>query len=388
MAQVQGTCDERFDAVKQLFQSYIDSGNELGASLYVNIDGTEVLDLYGGYASADHSSPWTKDTITNIWSSTKPVTNLAALLCIDRGLLDPFEKAAKYWPEFAANGKENVEVRHFLSHATGVSGWAAPITKEQVCDVRYSTDILATQAPWWEPGTQSGYHSLNMGHLVGELVRRVSGKSLTQFIADELAGPLDADFQLGAKEADWHRVADNVAPPPATAKDMIPGMEDPNSLTVRTLFNPPMTAAFANSPEWRGAEVGAANGHTNARGLGRIVTPVSLGGGNLLSPKTIDLIFKEQQSGLDGVIKQKLRLGIGFGLTGEDTWMRWLPDGRVCVWGGWGGSVVVMDLERKMTVTYVMNKMENAGMGNARTKEYVRAIYKAVGVELRADEEE
>jgi len=213
MAKVQGICDPRFTAVKDLFQSYLDSGEELGASICVNLDGKDVVDIWGGYADEAHTRSWEKDTVTCIWSSTKTVCALAALVCIDRGLLDPYEKVSKYWPEFAANGKEGVEVRHFLSHASGVSGWEEPITLEDMCDIEKSTKLLEQQAPWWEPGKATGYHAWTMGHLIGELVRRVTGKPIQQFITDELARPLTADFQLGIPEKEWNRVADIIPPP-------------------------------------------------------------------------------------------------------------------------------------------------------------------------------
>ncbi len=166
MAKVQGICDERFAGIQKMLQDNIDSGEELGASIVINVDGKEVVDMWGGYVDTDHSRPWEKDTIVNVWSTSKTVTSLAALVLIDRGLLDPNEKVAKYWPEFAANGKENIEVRHLLSHASGVSGWQEPITFEDLYDREKSTALLAAQAPWWEPGTASGYHAQTFGQLV------------------------------------------------------------------------------------------------------------------------------------------------------------------------------------------------------------------------------
>ncbi|CAO2649693.1 Nn.00g009850.m01.CDS01 [Neocucurbitaria sp. VM-36] len=382
MSKVQGTCEECFNALQELFQSNLDDGTELGASIVVNIDGEDVVDIWGGYANEDKSRPWEKDTIVNVFSTSKNVTSLAALVCIDRGLLDPYEKVSKYWPEFGVNGKENVEVRHLLSHSSGVSGWQEPVTYEDVCNLEKSTALLAAQAPWWEPGTASGYHSLTMGHLVGEVVRRVTGKSLGKFITEDLAKPLDADFQLGAKDQDVSRVADFIPPPPMDPSNMMEGLGNPASITFKTFMNPILDATFAQSSLWRKAEVGAANGHSNARGVSRILRPISLGGGTLLSPKTIDLIFNEQTNGPDLALEKKIRFGIGYGLTGKDTLMDWLPEGRICVWGGWGGSIAVMDLERKMTITYMMNKMGDAIMGNDRTEAYVRKIYKALGVEL------
>lgn len=384
MAKVQGTCDPRFTEVETLFQSYIDDQQEVGASICVNLGGKDVVNLWGGYADAARTQPWTENTIVNIWSCTKAITALAALVCIDRGLLDPYEKVAKYWPEFAVNGKQDVEVRHLLSHASGLSGWAEPITVADVCDVEKSTKLLEQQAPWWTPGTASGYHMVTMGHLVGGLILRVTGKSLGQFIAEDLAIPLGADFQLGLKKEDLGRVSDIIPPPPPNPADMPDGFKDPTSLMFRTCLNPLMDASVCNTELWRSVEMGAVNGHSNARGIARLLSSVSLNGTvdgtKLLSPSTMDLIFKEQQHGLDPVVGHVLRLGIGFGLTGEDTWMNWLPDGKICLWGGWGGSIAVMDVERGLTITYMMNKMENEGMGNLRTKAYVAAVYKAFGI--------
>ncbi|KAJ4363917.1 hypothetical protein N0V83_009370 [Neocucurbitaria cava] len=383
MAKVQGTCDDRFREVEKLFQSNLDEGKELGASIVINIDGKDVVDIWGGHANEDKSRPWEKDTIVNVFSTSKTVVSLAALVCIERGLLDPYEKVSKYWPEFGVNGKENVEVRHLLSHSTGLSGWQEPVTSDDICDLEKSTALLAAQAPWWEPGTASGYHSLTMGHLVGEVIRRVTGKSLKTFINDELAKPLDADFQLGAKDDDVPRVADLIPPPPMDPSAMMDSFKDPTSITFRTFMNPMLDATFAHSSTWRKAEIGAANGHSNARGVAHILSPITLGSSPLLSPRTIDLIFAEQTNGVDLVLGKKVRFGIGYGLTGKDTEvMDWLPEGRIASWGGYGGSIAVMDLDRRVTISYVMNKMGVAIMGNNRTGDYVKAIYKALGVEL------
>ena len=159
-------------------------------------------------------SPWGEDTIVNVWSSTKTVTSLAALILADRGLLDLDATVATYWPEFAANGKQDIKVRHLLSHTSGVAGWQEPMTIEDLFDWEKATSLLAAQAPWWEPGTASGYQALNFGHLIGELIRRTTGKSLKDFVRDEIAGPLDADFQIGARPDDAGRIAELIPPPP------------------------------------------------------------------------------------------------------------------------------------------------------------------------------
>jgi CubicO group peptidase (beta-lactamase class C family) len=390
MAKVQGICDPRFTAVKDLFQSYLDSGEELGASICVNIDGKDVVDIWGGYADEARTRSWEKDTVTCIWSSTKTVCALAALVCIDRGLLDPYEKVSKYWPEFAANGKQGVEVRHFLSHASGVSGWEELITLEDMCDIEKSTKLLEQQAPWWEPGTATGYHAWTMGHLIGELVRRVTGKPIQQFITEELARPLAADFQLGISEKEWNRVADIIPPPMVPNQQMQALASDPNNLMYKTLGkNPGIEANWANQPLLRNSALAAGNGYSNARALVRLLSTISLQNPSFLSTKTLDQIFSTQQEHKDLVIPTKVRFGLGFALPAEGTMMANLPQGRVASWGGWGGSQVIADADRRMTFGYVMNKMELAGlgqqeggkggMGNARTKAFVNAVYEALG---------
>src|SRR5580692_10342144 len=202
MAEIDGVCADQFTAVRDALERNLDSAEELGASLVVDIDGDIVVDMWGGFRDQARTIPWSEHTITNVWSTTKTVTSLAALMLVDRGELDVDAPVARYWPEFGAQGKQDVLVRHLLSHASGVSGLEQPAVVEDLYDWDKSTSRMAAQAPWWEPGTASGYHALNFGHLIGEVVRRVSGKSLKQFVAEEIAGPLGADFQIGAAEGD------------------------------------------------------------------------------------------------------------------------------------------------------------------------------------------
>ncbi len=201
MADVHGTCRGRFEAVRSALARNLDSGEELGASLVVDIDGEIAVDLWGGFCDQARAVPWSEHTITNVWSSTKTVTSLAALMLADRGELDVDAPVAAYWPEFAAGGKQGVLVRHLMSHSCGVSGLDQPAVVEDLYDWQKATSRMAAQAPWWEPGTASGYHALNYGHLVGELVRRISGKPLKQFVAEEIAGPLGADRRCGPAAA-------------------------------------------------------------------------------------------------------------------------------------------------------------------------------------------
>jgi CubicO group peptidase (beta-lactamase class C family) len=374
MVEVQGRVDARFEAVRGALAEQLGSGNELGASIVVDVDGRTVVDIWGGWCDVERRTPWAEHTITNVWSTTKTVTSLAALMLVDRGLLDPFAPVAKYWPEFAANGKENIEVRHVMSHTSGVSGWEQPFVVTDMYDWDASTSRLAGQAPWWEPGTASGYHASNQGHLIGELVRRITGKHLKRFVAEEIAGPLGADFQIGAVEADWGRIAP-VVPPPPLPFDL--AAMDPNSPVFKTFTGPAADANNANTDGWRRADMGALNGHGNARSVARILKAVTLDGSadgvRLLSPDTIALIFQEQSHGVDLVLGIPLRFGIGYALP-ETVTVPYLPQGRACFWGGWGGSTILMDLDSRTTISYMMNKMAPGIIGSDRSEAYVRAI--------------
>ncbi|WP_051898644.1 serine hydrolase domain-containing protein [Sciscionella sediminilitoris] len=379
MTELHGTSVPRFDAVRAAFRRNLDSGAELGASLVVDIDGERLVDLWGGFRDSARTIAWDEHTITNVWSTTKTVASLAALILVDRGELDLYAPVAHYWPEFAAHGKHDVEVRHLLSHTSGVSGLEQPAALEDLYDTREAAARMAAQAPWWTPGTASGYHLLNFGHLVGELVHRITGRSLRDFVAQEITGPLGADFQIGAAERDWHRIAEVVAPPPAPFDLEAAGKDSP---AYKTLTGPALTADTANTPAWRTADLGAANGHGNARSVARILSVLTRGGEvdgiRLFSEKTIDLIFEVQADGIDVVNGLALRWGIGYALPQPDT-IPWIPDGRICFWGGWGGSMIIMDLDRRMTIAYMMNRMAPGLLGSDRSAAYVRAVYDVFG---------
>jgi CubicO group peptidase (beta-lactamase class C family) len=375
MANIDGSCDQRFSAVRRELAECLDAGDELGASIVVDLDGDIAVDLWGGYRDEGRTQPWQRDTITNVWSSTKTVTSLAALMLVDRGELDVHAPVARYWPEFAAAGKQDVLVRHLMSHTSGVSGLDQPAVAEDLYDWEKATARYASQAPWWQPGSASGYHALNFGHLVGEVVRRITGMPLKQFVAEEIAGPLGADFQIGASEGDWDRIADVVPPPPLPLDFAALG---PDSLTAKTLGGPFIEATEANTPAWRHADIGAANGHGNARSVARIMSVIPRGGEvdgvRLLRPETIELIFREQANGIDVVLGAPLRFGIGYGLPQLDT-IPYIPDEKICFWGGWGGSVILMDIGRRATIAYMMNKMGAGIIGSDRAERYLRAIY-------------
>jgi CubicO group peptidase (beta-lactamase class C family) len=376
---IHGHADPRFEPLVDAMAEEIDSGEELGASIAIDVDGQSVLDIWGGHADAARTVPWREDTIVNLWSTTKNVTNMAALVLVDRGKLDLDAPVARYWPEFAANGKEQVLVRHVLSHTSGVAGWEPPFTVADAYDWQKATSALASQAPWWEPGTQSGYHAQNLGHLVGELVRRTDGRSLRDFVREEIATALDADFQIGARASDDDRIAEVIEPPPVELPVDELGPDHPMAKAFGT---PLVQATDANTIAWRRADMGAVNGHGNARSLVRMLSPISLGGTangvQLLSPATIDRIFDVQADGPDLVLGLPVRWGIGYGLPKPES-LPFIPDEKLCFWPGWGGSIALMNLDRRMTLGYAMNRMGAGVLGSERTARYVTLALQALG---------
>jgi CubicO group peptidase (beta-lactamase class C family) len=376
MTIVHGTCSDRFTPVRQAFERNFEQGLEVGASVCVVHDGELVVDLWGGHADADCTTPWQHDTIANVWSTTKTMVALTALVLADRGQLDVDAPVAEYWPEFAVNGKERVLVRHLLAHTAGLPGWELPLSLDELYDWDTATSRLAAQAPWWEPGTASGYHAISQGHLVGEVVRRVTGRSLGQFFADEIAGPLGADFHIGTAPEHDHRVATVVAPPALSLADDA----DRNSVAFRAVSNPPLRAEVCNTEAWRRAEIPAANGHGNARSVARVQSVLAhrgeLDGIRLLSEEACNLVFREQIDGTDLVLGLPVRLGIGYGLNSAHLPIS--PNPRACYWGGWGGSLVINDLDARLTVAYVMNRMGESRLGDFRGAGLVLAAMSAL----------
>ncbi|WP_454197092.1 serine hydrolase domain-containing protein [Nocardia sp. Marseille-Q1738] len=379
MSGASGFCHDEFAQVRAVFDKHLTLGAELGAALCVTVDGDPVLDLWGGHADRERTSPWRADTLVNVFSVSKTMTALCALLLVDRGELDVDERVAHYWPEFAANGKADIAVRHLLSHTSGVSGWERPIELADIYDAEAAAARLAAQAPWWEPGTASGYHALNYGHLVGELVRRLTGMSLGRFFAAELAGPLGADFHIGTGPEHADRIATLI--PPELPEFGLATL-DQDSVLIKTLTSPLLDIAETATPAWREAEIGAVNGHGNARSVARVQSLIScggeLGGKRFLSPDTLDLIFRQQSEGVDLALLTPLRFGIGYGLPYSQTAPH-VPDGRVCWWSGYGGSMVVNDLDRRITFAYTMNRMAPRLIGSDRCDAYLKAVFGAAG---------
>lgn len=381
MADIHGTINERFAAMHDLLSHSIDIGHDLGASVAVVVDGEFVVDIWGGWTDETHTKPWQQDTITNVWSSTKTMMALTALLAIDRGLLDPHAPVADLWPEFGVVGKENITLAHMLSHTSGVSGWEQPVQPRDVIDVETAVAKLATQSPWWEPGTAGGYHAISQGHLVGEMVRRATGSTLGQYFASEIAGPLGADFHIGLPDEHHHRVSDVIYPGTNDIEQRLADSNDPESIMHKTFGGPQMNPAMALTPEWRRAEIPAANGHGNAHSVALVQSIVAnggvAGGKQFLSKETLRMIFDEQSNGNDLVTGRPVRRGIGYGLA-DPVSTPYLPDRRICYWGGWGGSLVIVDTDRRMVVTYMMNKMRSSLLGDLRGVALVMAAFAAV----------
>ena len=360
MADIQGTWDEQFDTVAATLASSLDAGTDVGASVAVYLRGEPVVDIWGGFTDEARAIPWERDTIINVWSTTKTMTFLCALMLADRGELDFYAPVSKYWPEFAAAGKEAIEVRHLMSHTAGLPGWTEHLDVEELADWDRCTSYLAAQEPWWEPGTASGYHAVTQGYLVGEVIRRITGTTIGQWFAREVAEPLGADFHIGLAPSEDARVAPVIPPPPFD-----PDIR-PSKLVLRVFTNPPLDARVSWNEWWRRAEIPAANGQGNARSVAAIQSIVAgrgeARGVRLLSEKGCDAVFDQQHEGRDLVLTMPVRFGMGYGLSTE-----MMPIGpRACYWGGYGGSLIVMDQDLGLTVCYVMNKMEAGLEGDLR----------------------
>ena len=381
---VDGHCDPRFTAVRTAFEENFRDRGELGAAVTVAVDGETVVDLWGGWADAARTRPWEHDTLVNVWSTTKGPVALCAHILADRGLLDLDAPVATYWPEFAAAGKENVLVRHLLSHRAGLAGLREPHSLAQLYDWELTTERLAATEPWWEPGTRSGYHALTYGFLVGEVVRRVSGLLPSDFLEREVTGPLGIDFTIGLPEKEAGRAAELVHPPAASASEQAAIFSQLAPAAIAALTNPVAGAAEANTPEWRAAEIPAANGHGTARAVaalyGVFAGRGTYGGHRVLSPEAAERVREGQGSCRD------LVLGAGFAHDTEVGLGLWLsgPNGsygrnpRAFGHDGFGGSFGLADPESGVSMGYVMNRMGPHIADDPRKMTLIDAVHEAL----------
>lgn len=371
-----GFVHDRFAPVREAFDANLKTGADLGASFAATVEGETVVDIWGGWADEAKTRPWETDTIVNVYSTTKTMTALTALLLADRGEIDFDAPVAKYWPEFAANGKDRVKVSHLMSHSAGLSGWKEPITREDLYDWDKATALLAAQAPYWEPGTASGYHGLTQGYLVGEVVRRVTGRSLGTVFREEIAEPLGADFHIGLPASEDARVADLIPPPPGQAI----GDGEQSELNRNMSSNPPINPLDTRTRAWRAAEIPAAGGHGNARSIAEVHVLLANGGvakgKRLMSEAGCRKALEVQIEGTDLIFNAPAKFGMGFGLPGP---MVPLPNPNSLFWGGYGGSLVIIDMDARTTFGYAMNKMAGTTTGDMRALGLAMAMWAALG---------
>lgn len=388
MAEVKGSCDKRFEAVRDALAESL-GDRDVGASAAVFVDGELVADLWGGYADAARTIPWQRDTVVNVYSVSKTMLALSTLILTDRGVLDLDAPVCRYWPEFAAAGKEDVLVRHVLAHTAGLPHIDGMVAEEELYDWPGVTARLAAQPARWEPGALAGYHSMSQGFILGEVMRRVTGRRPGAFFAQEVAGPLGADFQFTLAAADDARFAAGIAPPGAPADwgtassprttgneaEGGTGRGAGTAAAARTGTGDEGTPAgirlaVANSPVWRRAEIPSGSGYGNARSVAAVQSVLACGGTadgvRLLSPEACALAGQEQYRGTDQVTGMSVRYGVGYGIFEP-----------AVGWGGWGGSLVMTDPDARMTVAFAMNQMLDRG--DDRGLAIVIAAYDGLG---------
>jgi len=394
---VQGTCTSRFAQVREEFERNFAERGEVGASVCVTIDGETVVDMWGGTAEPASGRAWSADTVGNVWSATKGATALCAHMLASRGQLDLNAPVAQYWPEFAKSGKEAVLVRHLLNHQAGLPALRDPLPAGCFYDWNLMADALAKEEPFWKPGTRNGYHALTFGFLVGEVVRRVSGRTLGTFFRDEVAGPLGLDFWIGLPEEHEGRVAPTIPADPPGPGDAVPSfyvaaLTDPTSVQGLLLVNTGgymMVPGESDSRAAHAAEMGAVGGITNGRGLAGMYRPLALGG----SVDGVRLVGAEQlaimgavssATSADAVMLVPTRWALGFTKTMDNGHLP-VADREGLLLSeeafghvGMGGSLGFADPKARMSFGYTMNR-QGSGLGvNPRGQSLVDAVYRAL----------
>ena len=407
IGEVSGFYDPQFERVAEEFVRNFQERDEVGASVCIKLEGETVVDLWGGIARPDTQTPWVEDTISLIWSATKGATALCAHILASRGLLDLDAPVTTYWPEFGQAGKEMIPVKMLLNHQSGLAALSEPLRPGAFYDWELMIKLLEKQAPFWTPGSMHGYHGFIFGWLVGEVVRRVSGKSLGTFFREEVAEPLGLDFWIGLPEELEDRVAVMIpAPPPdpnGPVSAMFAAMVDPTSLQTLLMFNsgghmvPGPGGAFGfNLQAAHAAEIGAAGGISNARGLAGMYAPLANGG----SLNGVDLVSKDtlarmaavsSASGLDASILAPTRFSLGYvksvdnrsepGCTENDSL---IISEEAFGHSGFGGAMGFAEPTARMSFGYVMNRMGD-GLGlNSRGQSLVDATYLSLGYSSNA----
>jgi len=367
--QVHGSVEPGLEAVQDAFAGNFERHGEAGAACCVYLDGRKVVDLWGG--------TYTPDTLQMVMSSTKGVVAVAAHMLAQEGRLDFDARVVDYWPEFAAEGKQNMPVRWLFSHRAGLAAVERPVTLDDVLAWDPVCDALAAARPLWEPNTAHGYHVGTYGWLAGEVIRRITGQSVGQYVAGHIAHPLELQLWIGLPEAMEGRVAPLLPappPPPGTAPDIFTArLLDPTTLLHKAFVNPPLPAQAFNERAFHAAEIPAANGITNARSLARMYAACigDVDGVRLLSPETLDEATRVQSAGDDLVLGYETRYATGFQLSfpfrpmaGEGSFGHY----------GMGGSVGFANPDRGIAFAYVMNQMLPSGGVDPRSKALVEAL--------------
>lgn len=389
---IQGLCDDAFRSVAEEFEKNFHDRNEYGASVCLRVDGETVVDLWGGIARRSEQTPWSQDTISIVYSCTKGATALCAHVLASRGELDIDAPVEKYWPEFAAKGKQDATVRMMLDHSVGLPALRAKVKPGGSYDWDYMCELLAAEEPFWKPGTRNGYHMFNFGWTVGELVRRVSGKSLGRFFREEITEPLGIEFWIGMPEEHEERVAPMIPFTPeagaeisAFAKALI---SDPASTQALSLLN---SGGFdPNSREAHAAEIGGAGGLSNARGLAGMYAPLACGGKlGEVELVTRDVLARMGETSTstneDATLLIPTRFALGF-MKSMDNRKRARGDRDSAILGasafghvGAGGSVGFADPECGLSFGYSMNRMGPGVLLNERGQSLVDAAYRSLG---------
>lgn len=373
---VDGHSTAEFAPLRDLLESNLADGTDVGAAVAVMHDGELVVDLWGGEARP--GVPWRADTVVLVWSVTKTMAALTVLVLADRGDIDLDAPVARYWPAFAAHGKDDVRVRQLLGHTSGVPGWSRPVTVEDLLDLETSEAWLAEETPWYAPGSASAYQMINHGHLLDALVRGAVGRPLAEVLREDVLAPLGAEFLLGVPDGELERCADVISP---TSTSVDYAAMPPDHFLLCTVANPFLTMPVVNGPAWRRGAVGGAGGHGNARGVARAQAVVSHGGElngvRLLGEGTLDRIFEVAADGVDLVLEVPITFGTGYALPMPGAPA--VPSGRVCWWTGYGGAVVVNDLDHRMTLAYTPNRLVDHTVASPRTDAYVRTAFDCLG---------
>ena len=370
---IHGTCEEKFQPVKELFQEIHQSGREVGSSFSVYKDGIPLIDIWSGYADKEKNKEWERDTLANVWSTTKGITALTIAHAYEQGILDYEEKVSTYWPEFASSGKDEITVGMLLSHQAGICGSNTDKINDYYDQAVMATE-LAQMEPLWKPGTASGYHSLTYGWLASELIIRLTGKTLGTYFKDEIAIPNEIDFYIGLPESEEHRVAEMVP---------FPKQENQNKemdLNVAKKFSDkgPNLLKHQNSREWRQAEIASANGQGCASGIAKLYSLVVTEdlSKKILKNSTIQTMSEERIAGRDLVLGVVTRWGAGFVMNMHK--IIYGPIEGSFGHSGWGGSCGFGDPVNNLGMSYVMNKMANNLAADGRSIELINKTYECL----------